>query len=116
MTDTGYSTCKTYYLSSDEELDIHYYGASLDGECAIKVDSFGTKDMCVKAVSFETANSCQVEVEYFKYTWSSSPEKVSVIRAASQQNLSLGFRKGQTQTGLCSTRRWLKARYFLFSE
>lgn len=75
VTDTDYPTCKTYYLSRDEELDIYYYGASLGGECAIKVDSFGTKDLCITAVSFEIPRTCQVEVEYFKYTGSSSPEK-----------------------------------------
>ena len=80
VTDTGYPKCKTYYLTTGEDLDIYYYGASLGGECEIEVDSYGTKEYCVKAVSFDIGSSCQVEVEYFKYTWSSSPEKVLCIR------------------------------------
>ena len=77
VTDTEYPVCKTYYLSEAEELNIHYYGEMLNGECTIKVESFGIKDLCITAESFEISSSCQVKVKYFEYSWQSSPDKVS---------------------------------------
>ena len=73
------SACGTHYLSSGEELDIHYYGRNFDGQCMIEVHSFGTKHLCVLAESMVIDNECSVKVKYYKgSSWTSSPEEVSM--------------------------------------